>query len=36
MHRRSERKAKSARAFNKGSRKTHRKNLSVHRGGYRL
>lgn len=35
MHRRAERKHKSARAFNKGSKKTHRRNM-VHRGGYRL
>lgn len=36
MHRRSERKAKSARRFNKGARKTHRKNMSIMRGGWRL
>ena len=36
MHRRSERKGKSSRAFNRGAKKTHRKNISIMRGGWRL
>lgn len=36
MHRRRERKRASARRFNKGARKTHRKNISIMRGGWRL
>ena len=36
MHRKSERKRKSARSFNKGSKKTHKKNISIMRGGWRL
>lgn len=36
MHRRSVHKARSASKFNKGARKTHRKNISVMRGGWRL
>lgn len=36
MHRKSERKAKSARAFNKASKKTHKRNVQVMRGGFRL
>lgn len=36
MHRRSERKAKSAKRFNKGHSKTHKKNIQIMRGGWRL
>lgn len=36
MHRRSERKSKSAKQFNKGSSKTHRMNVKIMRGGWRL
>lgn len=36
MYRRSERKSKSSRDFNKGARKTHKLNISVMRGGWRL
>lgn len=35
MHRRSERKGKSAKRFNKGASKTHKRNM-IMRGGYRL
>lgn len=35
MHRKSERKATSAKRFNKGAKKTHVRNM-VMRGGYRL
>jgi len=35
MHRRSERKRASAKRFNRGAKKTHRKNM-IMRGGYRL
>lgn len=36
MHRRPVNKRKSARSFRKGSKRTHRKNISVMRGGWRL
>ena len=35
MHRKRERKRASAQRFNKGARKTHKRNM-VMRGGYRL
>lgn len=35
MHRRTERKRASAKRFNKGARKTHKRNM-IMRGGYRL
>lgn len=35
MHRKSENKRKAAKRFNKGARKTHKRNM-VMRGGYRL
>lgn len=36
MHRKAERRSKSAKRFNKGASKTHRKNVQVMRGGWRL
>jgi len=36
MHRSSVNKGASARSFNKKARRTHPKNVSVMRGGYRL
>lgn len=36
MYRRSERKSKSAKKFNKGARKTHKLNVKAMRGGWRL
>lgn len=36
MYRRSERKSKSAKSFNRGAKKTHRKNMQIMRGGWRL
>lgn len=36
MHRKAVHKAKSARRFNKGAKMTHRKNIQVMRGGWRL
>lgn len=36
MYRKSERKGRSARKFNKGASKTHRKNMQIMRGGWRL
>lgn len=36
MYRKSERKAKSSKQFNRGAKKTHRMNMSIMRGGWRL
>jgi len=36
MHRRAVNKRKGARAFNKGAKLTHRKNIQIMRGGWRL
>jgi len=36
MFRKSVRKSKSAKAFNRGHKKTHRKNMQIMRGGWRL
>ncbi|WNK13864.1 MAG: hypothetical protein [Microvirus sp.] len=36
MYRKSERKSKSSKRFNAGAKKTHRKNIQIMRGGWRL
>lgn len=36
MHRSTVNKSRSSRSFNKKAKRTHPKNLQIHRGGYRL
>lgn len=36
MHRSSVNKSKSARSFSQKAKRTHPKNVAIHRGGYRL
>lgn len=36
MHRKAQNRRRSAKSFNKNARKTHKKNISIMRGGWRL